>query len=67
MKRFHIVEGFMKAIDIMDEVIKTIRESSSKANAKEKARAAASKDTRSKSRSRIMVTNPNVESTATSV
>ena len=35
MKRFHIVEGFMKAIDIMDEVIKTIRESSSKANAKE--------------------------------
>lgn len=35
MKRFHIVEGFMKAIDIMDELIKTIRESTSKANAKE--------------------------------
>lgn len=35
MKRYHIVEGFMKAIDIMDEVIKTIRESSSKTNARE--------------------------------
>jgi topoisomerase-4 subunit A len=35
MKRFHIVEGFMKAIDIMDQVIKTIRESSSKTNARE--------------------------------
>ncbi len=35
LKRYHIVEGFMKAIDIMDQVIKTIRESSSKANARE--------------------------------
>lgn len=34
-KRFHIVEGFMKAIDIMDQLIKTIRESSSKAHARE--------------------------------
>ena len=34
-KRFHIVEGFMKAIDIMDEVIRTIRESTSKTNARE--------------------------------
>jgi len=34
-KRFHIVLGFMKAIDIMDALIKTIRESSSKANARE--------------------------------
>ena len=34
-KRFHIVEGFMKAIDIMDAVIRTIRESSSKTNARE--------------------------------
>ncbi|MGL4731954.1 MAG: DNA topoisomerase IV subunit A [Clostridium sp.] len=32
-KRFHIVEGFIKAIDIMDEVIKTIRESKSKKDA----------------------------------
>lgn len=32
-KRYHIVEGFMKAIDLMDELIITIRESSSKANA----------------------------------
>ncbi len=32
-KRYHIVEGFMKAIDIMDELIITIRESSSKSNA----------------------------------
>lgn len=29
-KRFHIVEGFIKAIGIMDEIIKTIRESKSK-------------------------------------
>ncbi|MBU5314696.1 DNA topoisomerase IV subunit A [Clostridium bornimense] len=34
-KRHHIVEGFIKAIGIMDEVIKTIRESTSKANARE--------------------------------
>ncbi|MDU1833107.1 MAG: DNA gyrase subunit A [Finegoldia magna] len=32
-KRFHIVEGFIKAIDIMDEVIKTIRASKSKKDA----------------------------------
>ncbi|MDV4149751.1 DNA topoisomerase IV subunit A [Clostridium sp. AL.422] len=32
-KRFHIVEGFIKAIDILDEVIKTIRESKSKKDA----------------------------------
>lgn len=32
-KRYHIVEGFMKAIDIMDQLIVTIRESSSKSNA----------------------------------
>jgi topoisomerase-4 subunit A len=32
-KRFHIVEGFMKAIDVLDEVIKTIRQSTSRANA----------------------------------
>lgn len=32
-KRFHIVEGFMKAIDIMDQIIITIRASTSKANA----------------------------------
>ena len=32
-KRFHIVEGFIKAIDIMDEVIKTIRSSKSKKDA----------------------------------
>ena len=31
--RFHIVEGFIKAIDIMDEIIKTIRESKSKKEA----------------------------------
>ena len=30
LKRFHIVEGFMKAIDIMDEIIATIRASKSK-------------------------------------
>lgn len=32
-KRFHIVEGFIKAIDIIDEIIKTIRESKSKKDA----------------------------------
>ncbi|MCI5727169.1 MAG: DNA topoisomerase IV subunit A [Clostridium sp.] len=32
-KRFHIVEGFIKAIGILDEVIKTIRESKSKKDA----------------------------------
>ena len=32
-KRFHIVEGFIKAIDVLDEVIKTIRESKSKKDA----------------------------------
>ncbi len=32
-KRFHIVEGFIKAIDILDEIIKTIRESKSKKEA----------------------------------
>lgn len=32
-KRFHIVEGFIKAISIMDEVIKTIRASKSKKDA----------------------------------
>ena len=32
-KRFHIVEGFIKAIDILDDVIKTIRESKSKKDA----------------------------------
>ncbi|MHC1721068.1 MAG: DNA topoisomerase IV subunit A [Clostridiaceae bacterium] len=32
-KRFHIVEGFIKAIGIMDEVIKTIRASKSKKDA----------------------------------
>ncbi len=35
MKRFHIVEGFIKAINIMDELIKTIRASENKANALE--------------------------------
>ncbi len=34
-KRYHIVEGFMKAIDLMDQLIITIRESSSKSNALE--------------------------------
>ena len=29
-KRFHIVEGFIKAINILDDVIKTIRSSKSK-------------------------------------
>lgn len=32
-KRFHIVEGFIKAINILDEVIKTIRNSKSKKDA----------------------------------
>ncbi|OPJ60849.1 DNA topoisomerase IV subunit A [Clostridium oryzae] len=32
-KRFHIVEGFLKAIGIMDEIIKCIRESKSKKDA----------------------------------
>ncbi len=35
-KRFHIVEGFIKAIGIMDEIIKTIRESKSKKKCKGK-------------------------------
>ena len=34
-KRFHIVEGFIKAINILDEVISTIRESKSKKDAGE--------------------------------
>ncbi|WP_194192265.1 DNA topoisomerase IV subunit A [Clostridium chrysemydis] len=34
-KRFHIVEGFIKAIDVLDEVIKTIRSSKSKKDASE--------------------------------
>ena len=34
-KRYHIVEGFMKAIDILDEVITTIRSSKSKKDAGE--------------------------------
>lgn len=34
-KRFHIVEGFIKAIDVLDEIIKTIRESKSKKDAGE--------------------------------
>lgn len=32
-KRFHIVEGFIKAIGIMDDIIKTIRSSSSRKDA----------------------------------
>ena len=32
-KRFHVVEGFIKAINVLDEVIKTIRESKSKKDA----------------------------------
>jgi DNA gyrase subunit A/topoisomerase-4 subunit A len=32
-KRFHIVEGFIKAIGIMDEIIKTIRSSNSRKDA----------------------------------
>ena len=34
-KRFHIVEGLIKAISILDEVIKTIRSSKNKSDAKE--------------------------------
>lgn len=34
-RRFHIVEGFIKAINILDEVIATIRSSKSKSNAEE--------------------------------
>ncbi|WP_234120264.1 DNA topoisomerase IV subunit A [Clostridium hydrogenum] len=34
-KRFHIVEGFIKAIDIMDDIIKTIRASKSKKDSEE--------------------------------
>ena len=34
-KRFHIVEGFIKAIDVMDEIISTIRSSKSKKDAGE--------------------------------
>ena len=32
-KRLHVVEGFIKAIDILDEIIKTIRRSKNKADA----------------------------------
>lgn len=32
-RRFHIVEGFMRAIEVMDELIKTIRASKNKADA----------------------------------
>lgn len=32
-RRFHIVQGFMKAIDVMDELIKTIRASANKSDA----------------------------------
>lgn len=32
-KRFHIVQGFIKAIDVLDEIIKIIRESKSKKDA----------------------------------
>lgn len=34
-ERFHIVEGFIKAIDIMDEVLNLIRKSKSKTDARE--------------------------------
>ena len=34
-KRMHIIEGLIKALSILDEVIKTIRESTNKRNAKE--------------------------------
>ena len=34
-KRMHIIEGLIKALSILDEVIKTIRESENKRNAKE--------------------------------
>ena len=32
-KRFHIVEGFIKAINVLDEIIATIRSSKSKKDA----------------------------------
>lgn len=35
-KRFHIVEGFIKAIDILDSIIETIRSAKSKKDANEK-------------------------------
>lgn len=35
LRRFHIVEGFIRAIDIMDEIIATIRASKSKKDAQE--------------------------------
>ncbi|MEG2291679.1 MAG: DNA topoisomerase IV subunit A [Clostridium sp.] len=38
-KRFHIVEGFIKAIDVLDELIKIIRASKSKKDAGENIRA----------------------------
>ena len=38
-KRFHIVEGFIKAIDVLDELIKIIRGSKSKKDAGENIRA----------------------------
>lgn len=38
-KRFHIVEGFIKAIDVLDELIKIIRSSKSKKDAGENIRA----------------------------
>src|SRR5699024_3703156 len=34
-KRMHIIEGLIKALSILDEVIRTIRESDNKRNAKE--------------------------------
>jgi Type IIA topoisomerase (DNA gyrase/topo II, topoisomerase IV), A subunit len=34
-KRMHIIEGLIKALSILDEVIRTIRESENKRNAKE--------------------------------
>ncbi|PRR82811.1 DNA topoisomerase IV subunit A [Clostridium vincentii] len=34
-KRFHIIEGFIKVIEVLDQVIKTIRESKSKKDAGE--------------------------------
>src|SRR5690606_10539812 len=33
-KRYHIVDGLIKMVSVVDEVIKTIRESSNKADAK---------------------------------
>lgn len=33
LKKIHIIEGFIKALDILDEVIKTIRKSKNKTNA----------------------------------